>query len=127
MEIISNEKIKFNSLEENTFKSVMELGRKIIKDELKLIDNLIKKYRDKEIFQIKDSQKTVVKTKLGEIEFYRRRYEMTINGLKKYIYLLDEFLEIKIPRLWSILLITPIGLCYKQSLKAHSCSDACVS
>ena len=26
-----------------------------------------------------------------------------------------------------ILLITPIGLCYKQSLKAHSYSDACVS
>lgn len=94
MKIISNEEIKFNSLEENTFKSMMELGRNLIKDELRLIDNLIKKYRDKEIFQVKDSQKTVVKTRLGEIEFYRRRYEMTVNGTKKYVYLLDEFLEI---------------------------------
>lgn len=94
MEIITNEKMNFNSLEENTFKKIMELGRNLLRDELKLIDNLIKKYRDKEIFKIKDSQKTIVKTKVGEIEFYRRRYEFKINDTKKYIYLLDELLEI---------------------------------
>ncbi len=91
MKMISNEEIKFNSLEENTFKKMMELGRNLIKDELKLIDNLIKKYRDKEMFQIKDSQKTIVKTRLGEIEFYRRRYEMTVKGSKRYVYLLKSF------------------------------------
>ncbi len=94
MEIISKEKMDFNSLEENTYKKMMELGRNLIKDELKLIDKLIKKYRDKEIFKIKDSQKTTIKTRLGEIEFYRRRYQMEINGGKKYVYLLDELLEI---------------------------------
>ena len=94
MNIVSNEKINFNSLEENTFKKVMELGRNLIKDELKLIDNLIKQYRDREIFKVKDSQRTTVKTKLGDIEFSRRRYEMEINGKKQYVYLLDELLEI---------------------------------
>ena len=94
MKIITDEKMNFNSLEENTFKRMMELGRDLIRDELKLIDKLIKQYRDKEIFKIKDMQITTIKTKLGEIEFSRRRYEMEINGTKKCIYLLDELLEI---------------------------------
>ena len=94
MKMITNEKMNFNSLEENTFKKVMELGRDLIRDELKLIDKLIKQYRDKEIFKIKDMQITTIKTKLGEIEFSRRRYEMEINGTKRCIYLLDELLEI---------------------------------
>lgn len=94
MKIITNDKVNFNSLEENTYKKVMKLGRELIIDELKTIDNLIKQYRDKEIFKIKDFQRTTIKTKLGEIEFPRRRYEIEINGIKKYIYLLDELLEI---------------------------------
>lgn len=49
MKIISNEKINFKSLEENTFKEMMKLGRKIIQDELRMLDKLIKDYRDKEI------------------------------------------------------------------------------
>ena len=80
MKIITDEKMNFNSLEENTFKKMMELGRDLIRDELKLIDKLIKQYRDKDIFKIKDMQMTTIKTKLGEIEFSRRRYEMQING-----------------------------------------------
>ena len=58
MNMLSNEKINFNSLEEKMYKKMMELGRNLIKDELKLIDKLIKQYRDKEIFKIKDSQRT---------------------------------------------------------------------
>ncbi len=56
MKMITDEKVNFNSLEENTYKKVMELGRNLIKDDLKLIDNLIKRYRDKETFKIKDIQ-----------------------------------------------------------------------
>ena len=94
MNIVSNEEMKFKSLEEKTYKEMMKLGKSIIKDELKEIDNLIKKYRDKETFKVKDFQQTVIKTRLGEIEFYRRRYEMKVNGKTKKIYLLDELLEI---------------------------------
>ena len=74
MDIVSNEKINFNSLEEKMYKKMMELGRNLIRDDLKLIDKLIKQYRDKEVFKIKDIQKTTIKTRLGEIEFFRRRY-----------------------------------------------------
>ena len=94
MNIISENVVKFNSLEEKIFKDMMKLGRELIADELKLIDNLIKQYRDKSVFKVKDFQKTVVKTRLGDVEFFRRRYEMQVNGVKKCIYLLDELLEI---------------------------------
>ncbi len=94
MKMITDEKVNFNSLEENTYKKVMKFGRELIIEELKIIDNLIKQYRDKQIFKIKDFQRTTIKTKLAEIEFSRRRYEMEINGIKKYVYLLDELLEI---------------------------------
>ena len=95
MNMLSNEKVNFKSLEENTFKEVMKLGREIIQDELRMIDNLIKKYRDDEVFEIKDMQPTTLKTRLGEIPISRRRYKMKINGITKYVYLLDEFLEMK--------------------------------
>jgi hypothetical protein len=91
--MLSNEKVNFNSLEENTFKEMMKLGREIIQDELRMIDNLIKKYRDTDTFKTKDFQPTTIKTKLGEIPISRRRYKMVINGKTEYIYLLDELLE----------------------------------
>lgn len=94
MNMLSNEKINFKSLEENTFKEMMKLGRKIIQDELRMLDKLIKDYRDKEIFVTKDFQETTIKTKLGEIPIARRRYKMVLNGKVKWIYLLDELLEL---------------------------------
>ena len=94
MEMITNEKINFNSLEEKTYKKMMELGRNIIQEDLRMLDKLIKDYRDKEIFECKDMQPTTLKTKLGEIPITRRRYKIVIDGKVKWIYLLDEFLQI---------------------------------
>ena len=61
MNMLSNEKINFKSLEEKTFKEMMKLGRKIIQDELRMLDRLILDYRDKEIFEPKDFQETTTK------------------------------------------------------------------
>lgn len=94
MKMITNENINFNSLEENTYKKMMELGRNIIQEDLRMLDKLIKDCRDKEIFKAKDMQPTTLKTKLGEIPITRRRYKMVIDGKVKWIYLLDEFLQI---------------------------------
>ena len=94
MSMLSNEKINFKSLEEKTFKEMMKLGRKIIQDELRMLDKLILDYRDKEIFKPKDFQPTTIKTKLGEIPIARRRYKVVINNEIKCVYLLDKFLEI---------------------------------
>ena len=93
MNILSNSKVNFNELEEKTFKDVMKLGREIIQDKLKMLDNLIKKYRDKEIFEVKDIQPTTIKTRLGEVLISRRRYKMQVNNQTKYVYLLDELMQ----------------------------------
>ena len=102
MNMLSNEKINFKSLEEKTFKEMMKLGRKIIQEELRKLDKLILDYRDKEIFVPKDFQETTLKTKLGEIPIARRRYKMVVNGKTKCIYLLDELLEINNFGLYSV-------------------------
>lgn len=94
MKMITDEKINFKSLEEKIFKEMMRVGRELIQEELRLIDKLIKDYRDKEVFTPKDFQPTTIKTKLGEIPIARRRYKMVINGESKWVYLLDELLEI---------------------------------
>ena len=94
MKMITDEKINFKSLEENIFKEMMKLGREIIQEELRMLDKLILDYRDKEVFTPKDFQPTTIKTKLGEIPIVRRRYKMVINGETKWVYLLDELLEI---------------------------------
>ena len=94
MNMLSNEKVNFKSIEENIFKEMMKLGREIIQEELRMLDKLILDYRDKEIFVPKDFQSTTIKTKLGEILIVRRRYKMVVNGKSKMIYLLDELLEI---------------------------------
>ena len=94
MKMITDEKINFKSLEENIFKEMMKLGREIIQEELRMLDKLILDYRDKEVFTPKDFQPTTIKTKLGEISIVRRRYKMVINGETKWVYLLDELLEI---------------------------------
>ena len=102
MNMLSNEKINFKSLEEKTFKEMMKLGREIIQEELRMLDKLILDYRDKEIFVPKDFQETTLKTKLGEIPIARRRYKMVVNGKTKCIYLLDELLEINDFGLYSV-------------------------
>ena len=85
MNIISNEKTNFNSLETNIYKEMMSLGRSIIQDELKMLDKLIKDFRDKDLFKVKDMQPTTIKSRLGEIPITRRRYTMKINGVEKTI------------------------------------------
>ena len=94
MDMLSNEKINFNSLEENIYKDMMKLGRETIQEQLRFLDKLIKDFRDKDVFKCKDMQPTTIKSRLGEISIYRRRYIMKINGIKKSVYLLDELLEI---------------------------------
>lgn len=94
MNILSNEKINFNSLEEKVFKDMMQLGRETIQEQLRTLDKLIKDFRDKDVFKCKDMQLTTIKSRLGEIPISRRRYIMEINGIKKSVYLLDELLGI---------------------------------
>lgn len=90
MDMLPKEEINFNSIEEKIYKDMMKLGRETIQEQLRLLDKLIKDFRDKDVFKCKDMQGTTIKSRLGEIPISRRRYTMEINGTKKaFIYYMN--------------------------------------
>ena len=91
---ITKNEIKFNDLEEKMWKKKMQEGLDELKEQLKSIDNQLLKDKNNEELEVKDFQKTTIKCKFGDLEFYRRRYKLTKNGKTKLVYLLDIYLEL---------------------------------
>ena len=91
---ITKNEIKFNDLEEKMWKKKMQEGLNELRDQLRRIDNQLLKDKDNEELEVKDFQKTTIKCKFGDLEFYRRRYKLTKNGKTKMVYLLDIYLEL---------------------------------
>ena len=91
---ITKNEIKFNDLEEKMWKKKMQEGLEELKEQLKSIDNQLLKDKNNEELEVKDFQKTTIKCKFGDLEFYRRRYKLTRNGKTKMVYLLDIYLEL---------------------------------
>ena len=91
---ISKKEIKFNDLEEKIWKKKMQEGLDELKDQLRRIDNQLLKDKNNKELEVKDFQKTTIKCKFGDLEFYRRRYKLTKNGKTQMIYLLDIYLEL---------------------------------
>jgi len=91
---ITKNEIKFNDLEEKMWKKKMQEGLDELRDQLRRIDNQLLKDKDNEELEVKDFQKTTIKCKFGDLEFYRRRYKLTKNGKTKMVYLLDIYLEL---------------------------------
>ena len=86
---ISNEKIEnFSVYVEEIFKTVLELGKMIVKEQLEDLDEKLMQERDSKRYRNKGSRKTAVKTKLGTVEYNRRIYHDAVEN--KYIFLLDE-------------------------------------
>ena len=91
---IANNGIKFNDLEEKMWKKKMQEGLEELRDQLIRIDNQLLKDKDNKELEVKDFQKTTIKCKFGDLEFYRRRYKLTRNGKTTMLYLLDIYLEL---------------------------------
>lgn len=96
MNTIVNEKtITFKELEQKVFKDICEIGQTLTKDFLEQYDAMLSKERDRSIYRHKGYRKTVIKTVYGEVEYKRAIYEVKgEDDLKKYVYLLDEALEL---------------------------------
>jgi hypothetical protein len=93
-EILAGESLKFKDLEIKIFKFVCIIGCLLIKLILEKRDRQIAKNRDKGKYRHKGYKKDCVKTIMGEVEFRRVVYEVEEENAKKYIYLLDNELEI---------------------------------
>lgn len=94
MSNITNIEIKFNDLEQKMWKKKMQEGLEELKKQLETIDYQLLKSKNNEELIVKDFQKTTIKCKFGDLEFYRRRYKLIKNGKFKYVYLLDVYLEL---------------------------------
>ena len=97
--IVANNNINFNDLEKKIYKFVCNLGCCILKTLLENYDNKIKENRDKKIFRHKGYKVNSIKTVLGIVTYKRAIYEYTENEntkreCKKYIFLLDELVNI---------------------------------
>lgn len=91
---ITKNEIKFNDLEEKMWKKKMQEGLEELKTQLMAIDTKLLKNKDNKQLIVKDFQKTTIKCKFGDLEFYRRRYKLTKNNKTEMVYLLDIYLEL---------------------------------
>lgn len=87
------EKKGFDTLERAVFSYVMELGRAIITLVLEEMDLVLMSESDPKEYRNHGLRKTTIKTILGAIEYKRRMYrDKEECAVKKYVYLLDEYL-----------------------------------
>lgn len=84
------ENVKFNELEREIYTLVCNLGCEIIKQILESQDKEIMMNRNKKEYRHKGYKKNTIKTVMGEVEYQRAIYIKD----KKYIYLLDEMINI---------------------------------
>lgn len=94
MSLILNEnEVTFKELEQNIYKEMCRAARLYTQELLEEYDKLLMKSRDTRKYRHKGLKKTTIKTIYGEVEYSRVIYEyFNEDGLKSFIYLLDEAL-----------------------------------
>jgi dsDNA-binding SOS-regulon protein len=93
--IVTENKINFNSFEKNIYTACCAAGREMIKKQLENWDDELMLNRDRAIYRHKGKRKTVLKTIMGEVEYERAVYKQNSeDGTKKFVYLLDEVMNL---------------------------------
>ena len=93
--MLNEEGLTFKEIEEKIFRMVCEWGQSFARDFLEKYDEFLMKNREKEAYRNKGLRETTIKTVFGEVNYSRRVYEtIRDDGLKEFVYLLDEQLHI---------------------------------
>lgn len=94
--MIKENRVTFKELEKNIFKWVCEIGQNFTREFLEQYDQMLMKKRDRKKYRHKGLRQTTVKTVYGEVTYRRAVYEVTDeDGWKRFVYLLDEKLELE--------------------------------
>lgn len=94
MIVLGNE-INFNQIEREIFAYGCQIAREIMQQVMTALDDHLAKERDRKKYRDKGKRKTSIKTLMGEVEFSRRVYKYESEaGVKKFVYLLDEALDL---------------------------------
>lgn len=93
--MLNEEGYTFKEIEQEIFKMVCEWGQVFTRTFLEEYDTYLMNTRDKEAYRNKGLKTTTIKTVYGEVTYQRRIYEAAReDGLKEYVFLLDEQLRI---------------------------------
>ena len=93
--MIKEKGITFKQLEKNIFAWVCRIGQEFTKEFLERYDQQMMKQRDKSYYRHKGLRQTTIKTVYGEVTYQRAIYEApNEDGTKRFVYLLDETLEL---------------------------------
>ena len=83
----------FAELEQSVFQAAMEAAREVLRIVLETVDQQLHKERNRKVYRDKGKRPTSIKTRVGVVAYERRVYEVTNkDGLRQYVYLLDEAL-----------------------------------
>ena len=94
--MIKENGITFKELEKNIFRNICKIGQECTKELFEQYDKKLMEERDRSKYRHKGSRKTTIKTIYGEVEYKRNVYEMIDeDGFKRYVYLLDEALNLE--------------------------------
>jgi hypothetical protein len=75
---------------------ICEMGQNFYQELLEKYDCYLRDNRDKSVYRHKGLKRTTIKTVYGEVVYSRAIYEVTDDGgTKRYVYLLDETLELE--------------------------------
>ena len=92
--IVEEKLISFKELEQKVFKYVCELGCEITRIILESYDNELATSRDTKLYRDKGGRKTSIKTVYGDVAYWRRVYQTSLeDGEKAYVYLLDQAMQ----------------------------------
>ncbi len=130
MNIIVEERlISFKELEQKVFKYVCELGCEITRIILESYDKELAASRDSRQYRDKGGRKTSIKAVYGEVEYWRRVYQTSLeDGEKAYVYLLDKAMQMDKIGLISTNLAEKIAMTVTESpyrVAADAISSTC--
>ena len=88
--------LSFKEIEEKIFRECCSMAAEVTGNFLEEYDRYLHDSRDKKAYRDKGLRRSTVKTVYGEVEYRRHVYEdMDESGTRKYVYLLDETLDLK--------------------------------
>lgn len=94
--MIAENGVTFKTLEKNIFAWICQIGQNFTKEFLERYDQMLMKQRDKSYYRHKGLRQTTIKTIYGEVTYQRAVYEaLNEDGTKRFVYLLDEMLELE--------------------------------
>ena len=93
--MLNENELTFKAIETEIFRQVCSMGQNLTREVLEKYDEYLMETRDKAAYRNKGLRTTTIKTVYGEVTYERRVYEVTReDGLKEFVYLLDEQLHI---------------------------------